>query len=354
MKNLNIKGAVLLFLAVALISAGFTAAIGCSGEAVTYKSAVALSVSGEGRVHRGDGSLPVYTGLSLRHGDTLQTETDSTVTVKMENGKYALIEPNTSVTFSLYESETESVAVITLTHGAVYIEADTEVSDGMTFGIAVAPASSGGASAPDAYVLGGMAAYRVESSYATTAATTVQAIFGSVILSLPETGRDGISLTAGNECRIERDTKGAIRFPVSETATDPYSLPDRYIALDSEGVFDADGALIQRPPSGDLSLKEITVIGADGSAVPLIPEFDNGVAGYVAETDAPLFLTVTANHRRTRLEIQCHTAASIKTEGNAGEVTFSADEPYHAVSILVVAEDGSEVRFSVNIAPSAQ
>ena len=351
MKSLKFK-IMALIMAVMLISVGFTAAIGCGGDKIEYKSATVTSVTGDGRVHRGDGSLPAYAGLTIRHGDTLQTEAGSTVAVRMGDGRYALIEPSTSVKLDLYESKTESVALVTLVYGAVYIEADSAVPDGMTFGVAVAPMSPKGVRVLDAYALGGGAAYRVETTDAKPSTTTVQAIIGAFTLSLPATGRDGITVTEGHECRLERDGKGMIRFPTNEAETDPYSLPDRYIALDAEGLFDVSGNLIQRPPSGDLSLREISVKRADGTSVPLIPEFDNAVAGYVVETDQPLTLTVTANHRRTRLEIQCHTASAVRTEGSVGEVTFREDEPFHAVSILVIAENGSSVRFSVNIVPT--
>lgn len=330
----------LILIAVLLFSVGFTALNGCKDDNTVYKSATVLSVSGEARVHRGDGSLPAYKGLSLRHGDTLSTEKDAVVTVALNGDKYALIEPNSTVNFSLYENETEKVALITLAKGAVYVEADTSAEDGLIFGTQFT-------SQPQASVLGGEVAYRVKITEDKPSATLIQVLFGAPTFSLSETSSR--TLSAGTEYRIDRNSNGEVILPITESDLDRYTLPYRYIELDENGVFGPEGELIQRPLSGDLSLKGITVNKADGSEVPLFPEFDNGIAGYVIETDAVAKLTVIANHPKTRLKIQCHTALSVKTEENTGEAVFSENEPFHAVSILVIAEDGSEIQFSVNI-----
>ena len=71
MKNMKLKNIALFLTAVMLFSWGFTALNGCSEDETVYKSGAVLSVTGEARVHRGDGSLPAYKGLSLRHGDAL-------------------------------------------------------------------------------------------------------------------------------------------------------------------------------------------------------------------------------------------------------------------------------------------
>ena len=339
MKIMRIKKSALLLVAVILLSWGFTVLNGCSEDETVYKSGTVLSVSGEARVHRGDGSLPAYKGLSLRHGDTLYTEADAVVTVSLDGDKYALIESNSAVTFRLYQNETENVALIMITKGAVYMEAEAPITEGLTLGVGTA----------DLIAVGASASYRVSRGDVSPKPAWVQALSGTV--SVTPTGGSEYTVSAGHECRVDRTADGGSVMAVESEETDPYSLPDRYIALGAEGIFDALGNMIERPASSDLSLREIVVKKADGSVIPLIPEFDNGVAGYTVETDSVATLTVTANHRRTKLEIQCHTAVSVKTEGNEGKVIFSENEPFHAVSILVTAEDGSQVRFSVNIVP---
>ena len=339
MKIMRIKKIALLLAAMILFSWGFTVLSGCKSDSTVYKSGSVLSVQGNARIHRGDGSLPTYKGLSLRHGDTLYTEADSTVTVALDGDKYALIEPESAVTFRLYQNETENVALIMVTKGSVYLEADTPASEGLILGIGTA----------DGIAFGGSAAYRVERGDVAPKPMWVQAISGTV--SVTPTDGETVSVSAGHECRIDRTADGGSVMTVPDAVTDPYSLPDQYIALGSEGVFDSNGTVIERPASKDVSLREIVVKRADGGVIPLFPEFDNDVAGYTVETDSVATLTVTANHRRTKLEIQCHTAASVKTEGNTGKVIFSEKEPFNAVSILVIAEDGSQIRFSVNIVP---
>ena len=339
MKNMKLRKIALVLTAVILLSWGFTALNGCSKDETVYKSGTILSVSGEARVHRGDGSLPAYKGLSLRHGDTLYTEADAVVTVSLDGDKYALIEPDSAVTFRLYENETENVALIMITKGAVYMEAEAPITEGVTLGVGTA----------DLIAVGAGASYRVSRGDVSPKPAWVQAIRGTV--SVTPTNGSEYAVTEGNECRVDRNADGSSVMAVESEPTDPYSLPDRYIALGSEGIFDAIGNMIPRPASSDLSLRRISVKKADGTELPLIPEFDNDIAGYTVETDSVATLTVTANHRRTTLEIQCHTAASVKTEGNEGKVIFSENERFHAVSVLVTAEDGSQVRFSVNIVP---
>ena len=313
---------------------------GCGDDGTVYKSGAVLTVQGSARIHRGDGSMPVYKGLSLRHGDTLYTEADSTVTMALDGDKYALIEPDSAVTFRLYKNETENVALIMITKGAVYMEADTAPSEGLTLGIGAA----------DGIAFGGNSAYRVARGNVAPKPMWVQSIAGSV--SVTPTDGETVTLSAGHECKIDRMSDGSSKLTVPDALTDPYSLPDQYIAIGAEGLFDTVGALIERPASGDVSLREIVVKKADGSVLPLTPGFDNGIAGYTVLTDSVATLTVTANHRRTKVEVQCHNASSVKSEGNTGKVIFSANETFHAVSILVTAEDGTQARFSVNIAPA--
>ena len=343
MKYSRSRKIAMMLAVITLFSLGFTVLSACAEEGTVYKSGTVLSVQGEARVHRGDGSLPAYKGLSLRHGDVLYTEADSTAVIVLDGDKYVLIEPDSSVTMQLYKNEAENVAIAVLNRGSAYVEADTPVSEGVTFGIVTAGGN----------ILGGGAAYRAEIVGGAEKSTLFQAILGNATVSLAGAEEDKRSLFPKHECVISHPTEEAeATFSVLDTLTDPYSLPDRYIALDADGVFDGDGNIIARPPSGDFSLKSIVVKTADGSTIPLIPEFDNGIPGYVVESDAPATLTVTANHRRTTVQILCHTAASVKTEKNTGKVIFSSDERFHAVSILVIAEDGSETRFNVNIVPA--
>ena len=241
-----------LFLAVILLfSCGFTALIGCGDDGTVYKSGAVLTVQGSARIHRGDGSMPVYKGLSLRHGDTLYTEADSTVTVALDGDKYALIEPDSAVTFRLYKNETENVALIMITKGAVYMEADTAPSEGLTLGIGTA----------DGIAFGGNSAYRVARGNVAPKPMWVQSIAGSV--SVTPTEGETVTVSAGHECKIDRMSDGSSKLTVPDALTDPYSLPDQYIAIGAEGLFDTVGALIERPASGDVSLREIVVKKAE-------------------------------------------------------------------------------------------
>ena len=288
--------------------------------------------------------MPAYDGLVLRHGDSIYTGDGSSVAIALCESKYAVLEGGSGVELQLYKDSRGTVTVIDIEKGGVYAEEEPDSGIGHFFSITTA----------DGEISGTSSAYRVEFTPGETRQTTVQAIKGSASVYIPKT-KEACTLSEGTECRIDRyNQKGASDpfFSVKDKVLDPYSLPDRYIELSEDGVFDPLGNIIDKAPSGDLSLKEIYLSDQSGNTVVTVPEFDNATVGYVAITPSPAILTVTANHKKTRLEILCHTAQSIEVKNNKGTVTFTADGGYHAVSILVIAEDGSEKRFSVNIAPT--
>jgi len=331
-----------LLLSVLLILSVITALSACGSDETVYKSGLITEIEGQARVRRGEGTLPAYKDLSLRNGDILYTDVDTTVCIALDTDKYLLVEPSSIVSFKLYKNEAENVTAVFLTKGAVYVEADTPPSSpDLNFGVYTAEGTA----------LGGEAAYRVERIETRPKGTLVQAMAGVVAVSHADDGK-WTEVYAGKECKIDRAPDGEKKtfYSYTNAATDPYLLPDNYIALGAEGIFDAAGNRLARPASGDISLRGITLTDGNGE-VSLSPMFDNSVFGYVAVTADPKTLTVTANHPRTRISLECHTAASVVTEGNCGTVSFDGGG-FHAVSILVVAENGAEARFSVNIVPS--
>ena len=318
---------------------------GCEESEIIYKNGVVTNVVGDARVHRSGGSMPAYNGLILKHGDKINTESGASVAIALDGDKYALIEAGSQVTLSLYENDLENVALISLERGTVYTEADQPIEDGLIYGIVTA----------DGMASGGAATYRVALSSATSSEprkTLVQAIKGSVSVTALGGKSEKHLLSEGYECRIDESETGAF-FAAKDVKTDPYSLPDRYIELGEDGVFDFEGTMIPKPPSGDLTIKELTVLRSDGSKAQLIPEFNNEHPGYVVEVDDPASLTVIANHPKTHVWIQCYHVTAIETSGNRGSVYFDNEGGFgiFVVSILVKAENGDETRFSVNIVP---
>lgn len=342
MMDLKTWKKILFALAVTLLFAGFTALIGCGGSETVYKNGTVTEVVGDARVYRDGGSLPAYDGLLLRHGDVIKTDKDSTVAFTLNGEMHVLLEPVSAVTLCMYENEDEKVVRPELTGGAVYTEVDAVAAEGTDYGV----------STPDCRIFGDENAYRVVLVSGETRSTFVYALSGNVSITASNGADETRTIEKGQECRVDGMGKGGnATFVSCGDVTDPYTLPDRYIELGEEGVFDASGKLIPKLPSADLSVRSMILTDVNGNTVELIPEFDDSIPGYIAETDSPYTLTVTANHKKASVKLLCHTADSVEENGNTATVTFSADGKYHSVYILVIAENGEEAEFSVNIVP---
>ena len=327
--------------------------VSCAKENITYTGGEVLEVIGKARVHRNGGSLPAYKGVRLKHGDEIYTEVGANVMIVLGGNKYAIVEGDARVRLELYNTEENQIVRMVVSRGAVYTEADSPLAETEIFEVVT----------PDGVVSGGEAVFRVAISQAKGSklrTTRVNSMKGVIDVRLSSADGESTAVTAWNECGIECDlgTEEALpRFTVKETATDIYSLPDRYIELNEDGVFDQSGNVIPKPKSTDCTLKEITVLDASGAPMKLFPEFSVSVQGYVVESVGLSEVTVTANHRKSLIEVISQGAISYHVSGNTAKVSFDPESSIgraYVIGILVVAEDGTECRYSVTVVPPEQ
>lgn len=325
----------------ALLSAltGFSA---CSKEETRDTVGRVLLTEGKrSHIAREDGVLPAYNGLPIIDGDEINVNIDSAVYIALGDAVFVRLEADSRATV---ENDRDGDMSIRLDKGAIYCEA----AGGREHPVSVLT--------EDVVFVAEDADFRVEK-YVDTVHNSlnshVQAIRGSVAVTA---GSGDTTVTdGGKRSRVERilteDSDEAF-FAVRNQQLDRYTLPDRYIEMGENGIFEADGMVVPAKPSGDLSVRKIGFINSDGSVAQLDPEFDAFHPIYTVTTDKPFEFYIELNHRRTALEMECFGAKRVYKDGDRYTVRFDAentDWQSYVVSVCIKAENGDIRRFTVTV-----
>ena len=108
---------------------------GCSGEKEeAYRMIQVLEVSGSVSVERVSmGAMDVYEGMRLESGDTITVGTGSWLKIKMDEDKYALVEPDSVLSLEASGSSTDSKTVFHLESGAVSNRLEEKLSEASSY-----------------------------------------------------------------------------------------------------------------------------------------------------------------------------------------------------------------------------
>ena len=108
---------------------------GCSEEKEeAYRILQVLEVSGSVSVERTSmGTMDAYAGMRLESGDKITVGADSWMKIKMDEDKYALVEPNSAVRLEASGSSTDSKTVLHLEAGAISNRLEKELSAGSSY-----------------------------------------------------------------------------------------------------------------------------------------------------------------------------------------------------------------------------
>ena len=108
---------------------------GCSGEKEeAYRMIQVLEVSGTVSVERASmGTFDAYEGMRLESGDKISVGEDSWLKIKMDEDKYALIEPASVLRLEASGSSADSKTVLHLEAGAISNRLENELSAGSSY-----------------------------------------------------------------------------------------------------------------------------------------------------------------------------------------------------------------------------
>lgn len=123
------------FLAVCAIIAVIFCCCGCSGKQEdSYRMIQVLEVSGSVSVERNDiGAVEAYAGMRLQSGDAISVPEESWLLIQMDEDKYALVEPGSSLSLEASGSSADSKTVIHLEAGAISSLLESQLSDGSVY-----------------------------------------------------------------------------------------------------------------------------------------------------------------------------------------------------------------------------
>ncbi len=117
-KPLMILG-VCLAVAVALILILLLADFGGRQEE-TFRTAKVIAVDGSATLRRGEDSMDVYQGLTLRDGDQITTAAGGRVDLRLDTDKYVVLEESTAVRFQLEGDPRKGIIRLYQTAGTVH------------------------------------------------------------------------------------------------------------------------------------------------------------------------------------------------------------------------------------------
>lgn len=108
---------------------------GCSGEKEeAYRMIQVLEVSGSVSVERVSmGAMDVYEGMRLESGDKITVGAGSWLKIKMDEDKYALVEPDSVLRLEASGSSTDSKTVFHLEAGAVSNRLEEKLSEASSY-----------------------------------------------------------------------------------------------------------------------------------------------------------------------------------------------------------------------------
>ena len=130
-KKYGIVMMALLFLAVI--------ASGCGKKKEeAYRNIKVMSINGSATVERASvGTLDAYADMKLENGDRLSVDGSSSLTLSMDDDKYAMLEPGSSLTLEADGTKENSRTVIHLESGAVMNYLSEKLSEGSSYEVTV-------------------------------------------------------------------------------------------------------------------------------------------------------------------------------------------------------------------------
>ena len=130
-KKYGIVMMALLFLAVI--------ALGCGKKKEeAYRNIKVMSINGSATVERASvGTLDAYADMKLENGDRLSVDGSSSLTLSMDDDKYAMLEPGSSLTLEADGTKENSKTVIHLEAGAVMNYLSEKLSEGSSYEVTV-------------------------------------------------------------------------------------------------------------------------------------------------------------------------------------------------------------------------
>ena len=94
-----------------------------------YRSIQVYEVTGTARVERaGVGTMDVYQGMMLQPEDTVSVSEESSLQLKLDDDKYVLLEPGTTISLQASGSSTDSRTTISLETGSIVNRLDNKLS----------------------------------------------------------------------------------------------------------------------------------------------------------------------------------------------------------------------------------
>lgn len=169
----------------------------------SYRDIKVMSIKGTATVERASvGSLDAYEDMKLESGDRLSVDSSSSLILSMDDDKYAMLEPGSSLTLEADGTKENSKTVIHLEAGAVMNYLSEKLSEGSSYEVTV----------PNSTMAVRGTVFRVAIAYDENGEsyTTVQVFEGIVgcRLVFPDgtTSEEEVQLAPGKEVLIHGDT----------------------------------------------------------------------------------------------------------------------------------------------------
>ena len=103
-----------------------------------YRNIKVMSINGSATVERASvGTLDAYADMKLENGDRLSVDGSSSLTLSMDDDKYAMLEPGSSLTLEADGTKENSRTVIHLEAGAVMNYLSEKLSEGSSYEVTV-------------------------------------------------------------------------------------------------------------------------------------------------------------------------------------------------------------------------
>lgn len=168
-----------------------------------YRTIKVMSINGSATVERASvGTLDAYEDMKLENGDRLSVDGSSSLTLSMDDDKYAMLEPGSSLTLEADGTKENSRTVIHLEAGAVMNYLSQKLNEGSSYEVTV----------PNSTMAVRGTVFRVAIVYDENGEsyTTVQ-VFDGIVgsrLIFPDGSMDEeeVQITPGREVLIHGDT----------------------------------------------------------------------------------------------------------------------------------------------------
>lgn len=168
-----------------------------------YRTIKVMSINGSATVERESvGTLDAYEDMKLENGDRLSVDSSSSITLSMDDDKYAMLEPGSSMTLEADGTKENSRTVIHLEAGAVMNYLSEKLNEGSSYEVTV----------PNSTMAVRGTVFRVAIVYDENgdSYTTVQ-VFDGIVgsrLIFPDGSMDEeeVQITPGREVLIHGDT----------------------------------------------------------------------------------------------------------------------------------------------------